>query len=310
VIPQGQRVVVKCEAGHIIEGAEVIDLLTPLVGEKRAFLVVDGKVEFTYKAPLQCKKRQVKIYVYDSTTRAPLDIIPFSETKEFDLIGVKTIPLNCPTYSLMEYIDKEHWSDEYNTFDQNIHILLRLDLVPFVHPSMVQLTSVSVIECSGEYNYVHKDETEHLHLVSASPQFFNTILHLVHDSKTGNLIGTLFTPIEADLEWQGDEATYPPPDRVKVGPVTKFEGNDSRKAIAKDADAFQEVNDNPGLDPKTIRQRMDIALSGMLGALAHPDNLVAGGDNKTYYLGGGIWSKKSKNGWYQKEYRWELYINK
>ena len=80
------RVIVQAVEGEIIGGTEL-----DISPEDKAFLVGDGSISFTYKAPLGGEGSTDRIYVYNSCDIARDDQYPLSRTLTRDKIGEKEI---------------------------------------------------------------------------------------------------------------------------------------------------------------------------------------------------------------------------
>lgn len=301
-----ERVVITVEDGWIMEGATPsVAWMRSLMADEKAFVIgKDGKVEFAYRAPLRCKKNRIKIKIYDSPAIGDIDI---NETEKEDEIGVKTLQLICGKYALLEYEDKLELDDGYRQKNQNVHVILRLDFQPFGGPNMMVVTSANVIWCSGTAEWITKDDELRCILSGYHDLIYNPVTHLFFDPGTGNLMAAVFGPMRVPLNWIGDEIPFTPMKAAKVERVSDYDN--SVGAIEKAAEKLQRELKEEGMDSKTIQNRINELKENLKDSILFPDDLVIGGNEKTFFQGKGTWEEKNQDGTHTKLFKWELYFN-
>jgi len=301
-----ERIVVVANAGEILDGVSAETPLTP-TGNQKAFLVGDGRIEFDYRAPLHCRKKEVKITFFNSLAYGETDKIPMGMTEPGEDIFTLTLRLHCANYLLLQYEEDYLRQSPKLRRDHRIRAVLRVDLEPWIADNMLRVTNLALLEFKGGANKVTRTDRQHMQADTAGVDFYNQLLLLSLDPDSDAIQGLIYEAVPLSIDWHGDEIPEGPPDKINVGPVSKHKP-DKRKARAAGQDLAREFP-NEGERARRLR-RMQRSLTQQFSATqVHPDHLVTTSQGEVYFAGKGKWEKKFSNGHHRRTYHWELFLD-
>ncbi|MBN2665001.1 MAG: hypothetical protein JXR67_00710 [Bacteroidales bacterium] len=320
----GDRIIVSCSAGQILDGTawnnydpEIRPIPIPGIASYKIFwLGNNDRVEFYYRAPLRPKEPKVEISAYCSVTNVPLEEVSLNESEDGYLLNSTNLKLLLDTYMLLQYREEKQeymGSKTYKKYE--ITSVVRIDCEPWAIGNSLRVKEFKVLEIQGRAEKVTSQDHLQSTATTAKPSAYNSLVMLSLNPGNGSVEGIIYTPVPLKIDWRGDDIPEGPPDVIQVGPVSEDERGDlgARWEGSILVDEFGKFPENRKVsteERQRIREKQATLLLNFSETQVHPDFMVKGGNNKTFYSGKGEWEDKNKSGgnYFRKTFNWELYL--